>query len=118
MMNYGLGNMMMGGSAADGAPGMGRTLMPKSVAQPQANPLPQDGMFAGLPQKPGIAQMLLSGRAPGPLPAYVPPAPPKKKRPSWLDIAFNPAALLGPQHDLGVWLGIDNDPYQGLPIGS
>lgn len=56
-MNYGLGNMMMGGgSAADGAPSMGQSLMPMGAAQPQGNPMAQ--------LKGGLASMLNGGKIP------------------------------------------------------
>lgn len=68
MMNYGLGNMMMGGgSAADGmpqqqAPNMGQALMPMGTPQPQGNQTAQMGglgsMLGGkLPQ--GLLAMLM-----------------------------------------------------------
>lgn len=68
MMNYGLGNMMMGGgSAADGmpqqAPNMGQALMPMGTPQPQGNPMAQlqgglASMLNGGKIPPGLLQML------------------------------------------------------------
>ena len=59
MMNYGLGNAMMGGSARDGAPqGIGG-----AMGQPQQPPQQQSPMPGGIHGL--LAQLLMGGGIPG-----------------------------------------------------
>ena len=99
MMNYGLGNAMMGGSQRDGAP---QGLMPQQGGGLFGGMgMPGGGIGAMGPQNNDfLAQAMMTQQ-----PKAV--EPPKQRRMSPLDMLFNPPLLSLLGIDLGRVFGID-----------